>query len=163
SSRRTTARTSGGGRGPGPGGARRALVPPARIGDPSTRHRLLISIILVAVLALSGRLICVQGLDASARAEEALAQRTVTRTIPAPATLLARVMRATVLPRTARAPRVRDLHASARAGRATAHPPAPRPIPARGGAMANRQCTTMGSSVEPYGLSVNQRQVDQYL
>lgn len=83
SSRRTTARTSGGGRGPGPGGARRALVPPARIGDPSTRHRLLISIILVAVLALSGRLIWVQGLDASARAEEAIAQRTVTRTIPA--------------------------------------------------------------------------------
>src|SRR5699024_11003830 len=83
SSRRTTARTSGGGRGPGPGGARRALVPPARIGDLSTRHRLLISIILVAVLALSGRLIWVQGLDASARAEEAIAQRTVTRTIPA--------------------------------------------------------------------------------
>src|SRR5699024_2850968 len=96
SSRRTTARTSGGGRGPGPaaaapgggrgagrGGARRATVPPARIGDPSTRHRLLISIILVAVLALSGRLIWVQGLDASARAEEAIAQRTVTRTIPA--------------------------------------------------------------------------------
>ena len=83
SSRRTAARTAGGGRRPGPGGTRRALVPPARIGDPSTRHRLLISIILVAVLALSGRLIWVQGLDASARAEEAIAQRTVTRTIPA--------------------------------------------------------------------------------
>src|SRR5699024_9075421 len=83
SSRRTTARTAGGARRPGPGGARRALVPPARIGDPSTRHRLLISIILVAVLALSGRLVWVQGLDASARAEEAIAQRTVTRTIPA--------------------------------------------------------------------------------
>ncbi|MDN6399191.1 MAG: penicillin-binding protein 2 [Brachybacterium sp.] len=39
--------------------------------------------ILVAVLALSGRLIWVQGLDASARAEDAIAQRTVTRTIPA--------------------------------------------------------------------------------
>lgn len=53
------------------------------MGDPSTRHRLLISVILVAVLALSGRLIWVQGLDASARAEEAIDQRTVTRTIPA--------------------------------------------------------------------------------
>ncbi|WP_227873296.1 peptidoglycan D,D-transpeptidase FtsI family protein [Brachybacterium ginsengisoli] len=38
---------------------------------------------MVAVLALSGRLVWVQGLDASARAEEAIAQRTVTRTIPA--------------------------------------------------------------------------------
>ena len=53
------------------------------MGDPSTRHRLLISLVLVAVLALSGRLVWVQGLDASARAEEAIAQRTVTRSIPA--------------------------------------------------------------------------------
>jgi len=53
------------------------------VGDPSTRHRLLISLVLVAVLALSGRLIWVQGLDASARAQEAVDQRTVTRPIPA--------------------------------------------------------------------------------
>ena len=53
------------------------------MGDPSTRHRLLISLVLVAVLALSGRLIWVQGLDASARAQEAVDQRTVTRPIPA--------------------------------------------------------------------------------
>ncbi|WP_241237296.1 peptidoglycan D,D-transpeptidase FtsI family protein [Brachybacterium saurashtrense] len=53
------------------------------MGEPSTRHRLLISVILVAVMALSGRLIWVQGLDASARAQEAIDQRTVTRTIPA--------------------------------------------------------------------------------
>ncbi|ATG52524.1 cell division protein FtsI [Brachybacterium vulturis] len=83
SSRRTTTRSTGGARKPRSGGTGRALIPPARVGDPSTRHRLLISVILVAVLALSGRLIWVQGLDASARAEEAIAQRTVTRTIPA--------------------------------------------------------------------------------
>jgi cell division protein FtsI (penicillin-binding protein 3) len=53
------------------------------VGDPSTRHRLLITLVLVAVLALSGRLVWVQGLDASARAEEAIAQRTVSRSIPA--------------------------------------------------------------------------------
>ena len=38
---------------------------------------------MAAVLLLSGRLVWVQGLDASARAQEAIAQRTVTRTIPA--------------------------------------------------------------------------------
>ena len=38
---------------------------------------------MIGVLALSGRLVWVQGLDASARAEDAVAQRTVTRTIPA--------------------------------------------------------------------------------
>nr|WP_245822647.1 hypothetical protein [Brachybacterium avium] len=83
SSRRSTTRATGGARGHRPGGTGGTLIPPPRIGDPSTRHRLLISVILVAVLALSGRLIWVQGLDASARAEEAIAQRTVTRTIPA--------------------------------------------------------------------------------
>lgn len=83
SSRRNTSRTAGGARGPRSAGAGRSLIPPARVGDPTTRHRLLISVILVAVLLLSGRLIWVQGLDASARAEEAIAQRTVTRTIPA--------------------------------------------------------------------------------
>jgi cell division protein FtsI (penicillin-binding protein 3) len=83
-SRGTAATRSGGGtRRPRSAGTARPLIPQARVGDPSTRHRLLISVILVAVLALSGRLIWVQGLDASARAEEAIAQRTVTRTIPA--------------------------------------------------------------------------------
>ena len=83
SRRRTATRSTGGSRGGRPGLAMRRLIPQARVGEPSTRHRLLISVILVAVMALSGRLIWVQGLDASARAEEAIAQRTVTRTIPA--------------------------------------------------------------------------------
>ncbi|HJG92312.1 MAG TPA: penicillin-binding protein 2 [Brachybacterium massiliense] len=60
-----------------------ARIPRARLGEPSQRHRLIISLIMVGVLLLSGRLIWVQGLDASARAEDAVAQRTVTRTIPA--------------------------------------------------------------------------------
>lgn len=68
---------------PRPGGTVRARLPQARLGEPSTRHRLLVCLIMVAVLTLSGRLVWVQGLDASARAEEAVAQRTVTRTIPA--------------------------------------------------------------------------------
>ena len=83
SRRRTATRSTGGSRGGRPGLAMRRLIHQARVGEPSTRHRLLISVILVAVMALSGRLIWVQGLDASARAEEAIAQRTVTRTIPA--------------------------------------------------------------------------------
>ena len=58
-------------------------VPTARVGSPLVRHRLLLALIMAAVMALSGRLIWVQGLDASARAEEAIEQRTVTRTIPA--------------------------------------------------------------------------------
>ncbi len=73
---------SGGGRRPQPAGPPLRL-PQARVGNPATRHRLLIALIMAAVLALSGRLIWVQGLDASARAEEAIAQRTVSRTIPA--------------------------------------------------------------------------------
>ena len=81
--RSTTTRSSGGPRRPRSRGALRTWIPEPRVGDPSTRHRLLICLILVAVLALSGRLIWVQGLDSSARAEEAIAQRTVTRTIPA--------------------------------------------------------------------------------
>jgi len=79
-----TARSQGGSRRPrSSGGAARLRIPQARIGEPATRHRLLIALAMVAVLALSGRLIWVQGLDASARAEKAIAQRTVTRTIPA--------------------------------------------------------------------------------
>lgn len=58
-------------------------VPVARVGSPVERHRLLIALIMVAVMALSGRLVWVQGLDASARAQEAVAQRTVSRTVPA--------------------------------------------------------------------------------
>ncbi|MGO1569347.1 MAG: peptidoglycan D,D-transpeptidase FtsI family protein, partial [Brachybacterium sp.] len=61
----------------------RARIPQSRLGEPSHRHRLLICLIMIGVLALSGRLVWVQGLDASARAEDAVAQRTVTRTIPA--------------------------------------------------------------------------------
>ena len=80
--RSSTSRSAGGAGRPRPGGGAIRL-PRARVGDPSTRHRLLISLVLVAVLALSGRLVWVQGLDASARAEEAIAQRTVTRSIPA--------------------------------------------------------------------------------
>lgn len=62
---------------------RTRLIPRARIGQPSVRHRLLLCLLMVAVLTLSGRLIWVQGLDASARAQEAVAQRTVTRAVPA--------------------------------------------------------------------------------
>ena len=51
-------------------------VPTARVGSPLVRHRLLLALIMAAVMALSGRLIWVQGLDASARAEEA--QRDIT-------------------------------------------------------------------------------------
>ncbi|MGP9537872.1 peptidoglycan D,D-transpeptidase FtsI family protein [Brachybacterium sp. AOP43-C2-M15] len=90
--RKTTARSAGGTRRPrsatgsgraGDGGTLHSRIPQARLGDPSTRHRLLICLILIAVLTISGRLVWVQGLDASARAEEAIAQRTVSRTIPA--------------------------------------------------------------------------------
>lgn len=81
--RKKAARTVGGPSPSRPGGATRVKVPRARLGEPSQRHRLLICLIMAAVLVLSGRLVWVQGLDASARAEEAVAQRTVTRTIPA--------------------------------------------------------------------------------
>ena len=68
---------------PRPRGAGRPRIPAATVGNPATRHRLLIALIMVAVITLSGRLVWVQGLDASARAQEAVEQRTVTRTIPA--------------------------------------------------------------------------------
>src|SRR5690625_3156321 len=79
----STSRSERAGRGPGGqrGGGHR--IPRARIGEPAVRHRLLLCMIMVAVLALSGRLVWVQGLDASARAQEAIEQRTVTRSIPA--------------------------------------------------------------------------------
>ena len=81
--RKNTARSGASSRRPRFGGTAGARLPQARLGEPSTRHRLLVCLILVAVLTLSGRLVWVQGLDASARAESAVAQRTVTRTIPA--------------------------------------------------------------------------------
>ena len=81
--RSSTSRSAGGARRPRTSGGLVSRLPASRVGEPATRHRLLITLILVAVLALSGRLVWVQGLDASARAEEAVAQRTVTRTIPA--------------------------------------------------------------------------------
>src|SRR5690625_3358401 len=79
----STSRSERAGRGPGGqrGGGHR--IPRARIGEPAVRHRLLLCMIMVAVLALSGRLVWVQGLDASARAQEAIEQRTVTRAVPA--------------------------------------------------------------------------------
>lgn len=61
----------------------RPRIPRARVGRPAVRHRFVVSMIMVAVLLIAGRLVWVQGLDASARAEEAVKQRTVTRTIPA--------------------------------------------------------------------------------
>ena len=84
----STSRSKRPGRGPGRrrGAGPRGAGPPiprARVGDPAVRHRLLLCMIMVAVMALSGRLVWVQGLDASARAQEAVEQRTVTRSIPA--------------------------------------------------------------------------------
>lgn len=58
-------------------------IPRARLGAPAVRHRFLLTLLLVMALALSGRLIWIQGLDASARAQEAVKQRMVERTIPA--------------------------------------------------------------------------------
>lgn len=76
--------TGAGARGRRPSGSRRAgLVPAAKVGTPAVRHRFLVAMVLVAVMALSGRLIWVQGLDASARAQEAVEARTTKRTIGA--------------------------------------------------------------------------------
>lgn len=66
-----------------PPAARPSIIPAARVGSPAVRHRLLLVLMLIAALALSGRLVWVQGLNANALAQEAIAQRTVTRTIPA--------------------------------------------------------------------------------
>ena len=81
--RSRTSRSASGATRPRAGGARGSVLPRSRVGHPATRHRLLIALLLTAVLLLSGRLVWVQGLDASARAQEAIDQRTVTRTIPA--------------------------------------------------------------------------------
>lgn len=58
-------------------------LPPARVGSPTVRHRLLVAAILVAVLALAGRLVWVQGLNSEALAAEAQDARQTERTIPA--------------------------------------------------------------------------------
>lgn len=60
-----------------------SFLPPARVGTPTVRHRLLVAAILLAICALAGRLIWVQGLNSQALAAQALKQRTVSRTIPA--------------------------------------------------------------------------------
>ncbi|MCL6422052.1 penicillin-binding protein 2 [Brachybacterium sp. JHP9] len=73
---RSGARPAGGGP-----RARGGLVPAARVGSPVVRFRLLAVLVIFAVVVLGGRLMWVQGLDASARAEEAVKQRTVERTI----------------------------------------------------------------------------------
>lgn len=58
-------------------------IPPARVGRPTVRHRLLVFAILIAIVALAGRLVWVQGLNASALAAQAIDERTASRTIPA--------------------------------------------------------------------------------
>ncbi|MCS6712397.1 penicillin-binding protein 2 [Brachybacterium sp. EF45031] len=58
-------------------------IPPPRVGEPTVRHRFLVVVILLASLALSTRLLWVQGLNSRALAAEARESRTVERTIPA--------------------------------------------------------------------------------
>ncbi len=58
-------------------------IPPARVGKPTVRHRLLVVAILIVITALAGRLVWVQGLNSSALAQEAVKQRTAERDIPA--------------------------------------------------------------------------------
>lgn len=62
---------------------RGGIIPAPRIGDPGVRHRLLVMLVLVAVAAVGVRLVWVQGLDASARAQNAVDDRTVTREVSA--------------------------------------------------------------------------------
>ncbi|MGP9694968.1 peptidoglycan D,D-transpeptidase FtsI family protein [Brachybacterium sp. AOP25-B2-12] len=61
----------------------RSLIPPSRVGTPTIRHRLLVIAILLAIVALAGRLVWVQGLNASALAAEAVKERTYRSDIPA--------------------------------------------------------------------------------
>lgn len=58
-------------------------LPPARIGRPAVRHRLMVASILLAILALAARLVWVQGLNSEALAAQAQDARETTRTIPA--------------------------------------------------------------------------------
>ena len=58
-------------------------LPPPRLGRPTSRHRLLVAAIMIAILLLAGRLVWVQGLNAEGLAAQAQKERTTTRTIPA--------------------------------------------------------------------------------
>lgn len=59
------------------------MFPPARIGKPTVRHRLLVVGVMLAILLLAGRLVWVQGLNAGALAAQAVEDRTTKRVIPA--------------------------------------------------------------------------------
>lgn len=59
------------------------FLPAPRVGAPAVRHRLLLVSFLVIALVISGRLLWVQGLNASTLAQEAVKQRTVERVMPA--------------------------------------------------------------------------------
>jgi cell division protein FtsI (penicillin-binding protein 3) len=71
----TSRRRSAGSSGP--------LIPAPRVGEPLVRRRLMLALMGGAAVSLGGRLVWVQGLDASARAAEAVDQRKVERTITA--------------------------------------------------------------------------------
>lgn len=58
-------------------------IPAPRVGTPTVRHRFLIAVILLAIVLLAGRLIWVQGLNSEALAKAAVAERTISREIPA--------------------------------------------------------------------------------
>ncbi|WP_084253041.1 peptidoglycan D,D-transpeptidase FtsI family protein [Devriesea agamarum] len=58
-------------------------IPPSRVGNPTTRHRAILAVVLVAILVLAGRLVWVQGLNGQALAAQAREERTVTTDIPA--------------------------------------------------------------------------------
>lgn len=58
-------------------------LPPPRLGRPTTRHRLMVVAIMLAILALAGRLVWIQGLDSTALAAQAQEQRMAKHTIPA--------------------------------------------------------------------------------
>lgn len=60
-----------------------SMIPPARVGKPTVRHRLLVLGVILAVLALGARLVWVQGLNSSALAAQAVKDRTTKRVIPA--------------------------------------------------------------------------------
>lgn len=60
-----------------------ALLPPPRVGTPTSRHGYLVAGIFLVILALALRLVWVQGLNSEALAAEAVKERTYTRTIPA--------------------------------------------------------------------------------
>ncbi|UQN31249.1 peptidoglycan D,D-transpeptidase FtsI family protein [Brachybacterium kimchii] len=59
------------------------VIPAPRVGEPMMRRRLMLTLMGAGAVTLGGRLVWVQGLDASARAAEAVDQRTTDRTITA--------------------------------------------------------------------------------